>query len=278
MTIAILRENGDLIWFDAIKEFRERYSGAVSSHPLESGGLITDHTTTNNLVLELSGIISDADFNLSRPTITDDDSRDWKINNKQFVNNSPVTSYTTISMEPSISKFLPESIAQFVGTTAPVVTVPDSVRPKYAAKIQSELTQMAGGVVGLVDAKGRPKAQEVFSLVDFRDGKIWRVIDNCVMTSLDFSEDPTTGDAIFPVMTIERVVFSTTKSTTVPKTTKKGRKNGTPTVRTEKSGDDPKSGPTSHTKGSSEERDISSWLDAASKFNQADDDTVRAGR
>lgn len=276
MTIAILRDNGDLIWFDAIKEFRERYTGAVSPHPLESGGVVTDHTTTNNLVIDLSGIISDADFNLSRPTITDDDSRDWKINNKQFVNNAPVTSYTTITMEPSISKFLPESIAQFVGTTAPSVVVPDSTRPKFATKIQTELTQMAGGILGLADANGRPKAQEVFSLVDFRDGRIWRVIENCVMTSLEFAEDPTTGDAIFPVMTIERVKFATTKSTTVPKQAKKGRKNGTPKVRDKAAGDDAKTGQTSMTKPN--ERNISAAVDFATKAGQADDDTVKVGR
>lgn len=247
MTIAILRENGDLIWFDAITQFSERYSGSLSTHPLESGGLITDHVTSNNLAIQLSGIVSDADFNLSRPTITEDDSRDWNVNNKQFVNNSPVTSLVSITQEPSISRFLPESVSQFIPATEPIVTVPDSARPKFAAKIKDELINMAGGIIGLVGKDGRPKAQEVFSLVDFQDGKIWRVITNCIMTSLDFTETPESGDAIWPVMSIERAVFATTKSTTVPATAKKGRQNGKPTVRDEKKGDDAANGATTNT-------------------------------
>lgn len=250
MTIAILRENGDLIWFDAITQFSERYSGALSTHPLESGGLITDHVTSNNLAIQLSGIISDADFNLSRPTITEDDSRDWKVNNKQFVNNAPVTSLVSITQEPSVSRFLPESVSQFIPTTEPIVTVPDSSRPKFAAKIKDELTNMAGGILGLVDKAGRPKAQEVFSLVDFQEGKIWRVIENCIMTSLDFTETPESGEAIWPVMSIERAVFATTKSTTIPATAKKGRKGGKATVRDEKAGDDASKKPTTLTKRS----------------------------
>ena len=245
MTIAVLRGNGDLIWFDAIETFSERYTGALSTHPLESGGVITDHTTTNNLQISLAGIISDADFNISRPIITEDDSRDWGVNNKQFVNNSPVESQVSIKLVPSAARFLPESVSQFLTPNAPEVDVPGSDRPKFAAKIKDELTQMAGGVLGLVDAKGRPLAQEVFSLVDFQDGKIWRVISNLIITSLEFAENPDSGDAIYPVMQIERAKFATTKTTKVPKVSKKGRKTGDTTKRGSVAGDS-KASPTNH--------------------------------
>lgn len=246
MTIAILRQNGDILWMDAITSFSERYTGTLSTHPLESGGVITDHTITNNLVIQMSGIVSDADFNLSRPIITDDNTRDYGITNKQFVNNAPVTSSVDISLSPSASRFLPESISQFLVPNTPIVTVPNADRPKFAKKIKDDLLLIAGGVLGLVDSKDRPLAQEVFTLVDFEDGKIWRVIPNCIMTSLDFTETPDSGDAIYPVMTIERAKFATTKATNVPKTAKKGRKAGTTTDRPTVGGDSAKSSPTNH--------------------------------
>lgn len=233
MTYAVLRANGDLIWFDAITQFSERYTGTVSAHPLESGNVVNDHTTINNLEMQLSGIISDADFNLSRPTITDDDARDWHINNKQFVNNSPVSTTVEISSKPGISKFLPESISQFLVPTQPVVMVPDYDRPKFAARIKDELTFIQ-------------TSAENFSLVDFQYGRIWRVIDNCVLTSLDFTETPENGDALFPVMTIVQARYATTRSVTIA-VSNKGRKNAKATARTEKTGDDAKTESTTFT-------------------------------
>lgn len=234
MTIAILRPNGDLIWFDAITQFSERYTGTLTTHPLESGSTVNDHTTINNLEMTLNGIISDADFNLSRPTITDDDARDWHINNKQFVNNSPVSTTVEITSRPGVNKFLPASISQFVTQPEPVVMVPNYDRPKFAARIKDELTFIQ------VNA-------ENFSLVDFQNGRIWRVLENCVLTNLDFTETPEAGDAIYPLMTIVQARYATTKFTKIS-VANKGRKNTTATARTEKAGDDAKSEPTTYTK------------------------------
>lgn len=226
MSYALLRANGDLIWFDAITQFSERYTGTLTAHPLESGNVVNDHTTINNIEINLAGIISDADFNLTRPTITDDDAQNWKINNKQFVNNSPVETTVSISYKPGLSQFLPESIAQFVTPSTPVVTVPDYDRPKFAARVKDELTAMQ-------------RLAENFSLVDFQNGRVWRVIDNCVMVNLDFTETPESGDAIYPVMVIHVARYADTREVKVQSpTTNKGRKSAPATVRTETTGDD----------------------------------------
>lgn len=238
MSIAILRANGDLIWFDAITQFSERYTGTLSAHPLEKGNVVNDHTTINNIEMNLSGIISDADFNLTRPTITDDDAVNWKINNKQFVNNSPVDTTVSIEYKPGFSQFLPESISQFITPATPVVIVPDYDRPKFAARIKDELTQVQ-------------RTAENFSIVDFQNGRIWRVIDNCVMVSLDFTETPESGDAIYPVMTIHVARYVDTRSVRIP-VVNKGRKTTKAKERTEKPGDDAASEQTTFTKDKSQ--------------------------
>ncbi|QNR53869.1 hypothetical protein phiK7A1_081 [Pseudomonas phage phiK7A1] len=233
MTIAVLRNNGDLIWFDAILQFSEKYTGQVSSHPLESGNVISDHTVINNLTMTLQGIISDADFNMTRPTITDSDAENWHISNKQFVNNSPVEDAVVIKYKPGVSSYLPDSIAQFITPASPVVEVPMNNRPMAALGIKDRLTQMQ-------------RLAETFSLVDFHGNKIWRVLDNCVITSLDFTEVAEAGEAIFPNMTIEQCRFATTITAKIPKVVNKGRKGTTKKTREEKKGDDPVEEPTAH--------------------------------
>lgn len=251
MTIAVLRANGDLIWFDAVLQFSERYTGTVSSHPLESGNVISDHTTINNLVMTLSGVISDADFNMTRPNITDADAKNWHISNKQFVNNSPVDTPVIISYSPGINQYLPESVAQFITPSKPEVVLTEYNRPLAGLGIKDRLTQMQ-------------RNAENFSLVDFHGDKIWRVLDNCVITSLDFTETPDTGEAVFPNMTIEQCRYATTVKTKIAKAVNKGRKGTDKTVRDEKKNDDPNAGPTSNagnaTSGGSEAASTASRL------------------
>lgn len=252
MTIAVLRANGDLIWFDAILQFSEKYTGQVSTHPLESGNVISDHTVINNLVMTLSGIISDADFNMTRPSITDSDAENWHISNKQFVNNSPVKDAVVITYKPGINEYLPDSVAQFITPNAPEVQVPTYDRPMAALGIKDRLTLMQ-------------RDAETFSLVDFHGDKIWRVLDNCVMTSLDFTEVAEAGEAIFPNMTIEQCRFATTKTTKIPKVVNKGRKGAGKTTREEKTGDNPDEAATNNSGTTGSEGSVSS-----KKFTQKD--------
>lgn len=244
MTIAVLRANGDLIWFDAILQFSEKYTGQVSSHPLESGNVISDHTIINNLVMTLSGIISDADFNMTRPTITDADASNWGISNKQFVNNTPVNDAVVIKYKPGINEYLPDSIAQFITPAKPVVEVPLYNRPMATLGIKDRLTLMQ-------------RSAETFSLVDFHGDKIWRVLENCVLTALDFTEVAEAGEAIFPNMTIEQCRFATTAMTKIPKVVNKGRKGTAKTTREEKKGDNPDEAPTNNSGTTGSEASVS---------------------
>ncbi|QNO00515.1 hypothetical protein phiPsa347_077 [Pseudomonas phage phiPsa347] len=60
MSIVIRRNNGDILWFDAITQYDVNYTATVTKHPVASGGFISDHTTTDNVILNISGILSDA--------------------------------------------------------------------------------------------------------------------------------------------------------------------------------------------------------------------------
>lgn len=196
MTIAIKRNNGNLIWFDAVTSFDRRFSGAVSKHPLESGSVLTDHTTVENEVISLSGVWSDADFNINRPTIDQQQGELWGVTNKQFVNSTPSVGGIVISDDDTITPFLPEVVGQFVKTSAPKVYMPPAsskVRP--AESLKSEVIEMFN-------------SREDFTLLDFQRGIIKDAYTNCVITSLDFAESPDSGNAVYPVFTIERVKYA----------------------------------------------------------------------
>lgn len=247
MTIAIRRDNGDILWFDAIEGFDETLSSTVTKHPIATGGFIADHITKDNPRFALRGILSDADFNFQRPQL-DYHSTLKSVNleqevvefptvaKKQFVNNTPVNSPVSINTNKNTFKsFLPESISQYTSTAIPEVVVTPQPKVKSASAVRMDL-------VGMRDSK------ESFTLIDFEDNLIRRSWPVCIFTNLSFSETPEGGDAsaLFPVMEIEQVVFTTVENVRIKlKPINKGRQSGTASNRDTQEGDSAKTEATS---------------------------------
>lgn len=254
MTVAIKRKNGDLIWFDAILNFNRVYAASVTKHTIEQGGKVTDHTTIENPTIQLNGVVSDADFNLTRPIISQFDADTYGITNKQFVNNSPVTSSPEISYSTSkYTKFLPEEAQKFLPQTSPTVVVPDAIKPMYSAYIDSLLTTMWG-------------QKEEFELIDFVDNNIHRVFIQCIFTNVSFSEDPDSGMALYANLAIEQVRYVRSTNVKIPQRVQekvkskaapvqnKGTQQGDTQSKVTQPGDDGQS-----------PRDMSKWKEMTSK-------------
>lgn len=231
MTIAIRRDNGDILWFDAIEGFDESLSSTVTKHPVATGGFVADHVTKDNPRFTLRGILSDADFNYNRPQLTTDDSAyaGWQsVTAKQYVNNTPTNSPVSINSNVNVFKnFLPESISQFTQTSIPQVVVTEQPKVKSASAVRMDLVHMR-------------EQKETFTLVDFEDNLVRRSWPFCVFTNISFSETPDGGDAqaLFPVMEIEQVIFTTVENVRVKlKGVNKGRQPGTASKRAEDVGD-----------------------------------------
>lgn len=239
MTIAIRRDNGDILWFDAIEGFDEALSSTVTKHPVATGGFVADHVTKDNPRFNLKGILSDADFNYNRPlldyntTVTTVGSQQEivefpSVTRKQFVNNTPTNSPVSINSNVNVFKsFLPESIAQFTQTSIPQVIVTEQPKVKSASAVRLDLVHMR-------------ESKETFTLVDFEDNLIRRSWPSCVFTNLSFSETPDGGDAraLFPIMEIEQVVFTTVENVRIKlKPINKGRQPGKASNRPEEVGD-----------------------------------------
>lgn len=205
---AIMRANKEVIFFDAITNLTETYSGSVTKHPLSNGSLITDHTIIENPKFTVSCVLSDADFNISRPTFPGTETSATK----QYINNTVTADPVQISQKSSLNKLLPEVIAQFTKDTIPEAYVTPQPKTKSAQAVKQNLIDMW-------------RSREVFTFFEFSDNVIPNTYSNCVFTNVGFKEDATTGDGIFPDLAFEQVTFATTKSISV--SINKGRKNGT---------------------------------------------------
>lgn len=229
MSIVIRRKNGDILWFDAITQYDVSYTSSVTKHPIGTGGYVSDHTTTDNVVLQISGVLSDADFNINRPEnlgalrsynefdlghVETDERGLYKGTSKQYTNNTNVANAVVISERASINKILPEVVAQFTKDTIPEVYLSEQDKAKTAKAVQFELIDMW-------------RKREEFQVLDLVQEFVIDQFGPCIFTNLSFKEDVNSGDGLFPTMTIEEVVFTDLVETTVRiKTSNKGRKTG----------------------------------------------------
>jgi|SRR5437870_1217594 len=215
MAIVLRRGNGDIIWFDAISAYDTTYTSTVTKHPVATGGFVSDHTTKDNVVLQISGVLSDADFNLSRQLIEVKAADGTDISkNKQFTNNTVTAKRVDILQSPSINKLLPEVVAQFTKDSIPYAVVYPQEKAKTALAVKAALIDMW-------------RKKEEFQVLDIIDNSVIEQFSPCIFTHLSFKEDDTTGDGVFPTMTIEEAVFTDLQEISVKiKTSNKGRKTG----------------------------------------------------
>lgn len=230
MTYAIRRENGDVLYFDAITNVEETYTATVTKHPIASGAFISDHTITDNAKFTLKAILSDADFNLHRPS-----EEGWQsVTSKQFVNDTQTNIPVKVTNEGAKWRsFLPEVVSQFTANTIPTVTVTPQTKVKTAHAVRFDLIDIY-------------QKKEPFTLVEYNTNLIARSWPNCVLTSLTFAEDADTGLGLFPNMQMEQVTYTDVENVLIKvKTTpNKGRKTGTTTKKPTTEGENAASEPT----------------------------------
>jgi hypothetical protein len=221
MAIVLRRANGDIIWFDAITQYDTTYSASVTKHPVSSGGYVSDHTTIDNVILNISGIFSDADFNISRQLIEVKGADGKAISkNKQYTNNTQTVYPVAITETSSINRILPEVVAQFTKDSIPTTFVTPQEKAKTALAVKLNLIDMW-------------RTREEFQVLDIIDNSVVEEFSPCVFTNITFREDESTGEGVFPQMTIEQVTFTDLQEISVKvKTSNKGRKTGSITKKT----------------------------------------------
>lgn len=215
--IALKLESGDVVWMDAVLSFSESYSSSVTKHQIESGSSISDHIIQDNAKFSISGVVSFIDFNktIDFTRIPEDSLSD--VSNYTNMNLQPTNVSIGSSLNNPLVKLLPDSIRQFIGTdSTPSVQMGISF-PAKAIDVEDVLKSIINGFTEVAADRMVVKRKQVVSLVEFNtDFTVKNMFDNCVCTSLSFSQDPESGDAVYPQMTFEQVRFVELMATTFP--------------------------------------------------------------
>lgn len=269
MTVAIKRKNGDLIWLDAVLSYDRTYSSQISKHPIEDGSVVTDNVTKDNSRFSLSGVITNADFNTTRPVISSAEAKAYELSDRQIYNSQPVQGSKSGVADNGVEyvqeggpvigggaspllKFLPETVTQFIEGQPPSVEVPDQQRPDWVYEVEDILVDIQ-------------RNHELVSILEFNGSVIEIVYNDCYVGNLTVREDVDTGDAINVSMDIEQVTFVTLVETTLSqdvvdslknKTTKKVNKGSVQGDKAEAEVSDAKSGETDLSDKSSEDSSL----------------------
>ena len=216
MTIAIKRENNQVIFIDAVPQMSRQYTSPVTKNAIESGAYIADHVTIDNTVITVQGVVSDADFHTTRPIISPDDREEYGLKGATILNNEPVGSTPVIggNVANKFAQFLPQSITQFTGSVRPTITFPeegdrDDVDSRLSTVVEQALLEI------------RDKREKV-TVLRFEKkgiiGKVTKAYANCIITSLSFEESADSGAALYPNITFEQI-----RETTLQKASLNGK-------------------------------------------------------
>jgi hypothetical protein len=204
-------DEGGLIYMDAVVSYSQNFSGQVTKHPVDGGANITDHFIQNNPVFTMSAVISGVDISTGSYLIQDNDG-----NFPYNVTTAPTAVSVNSTDSSVLSRFIPDSIGQFLPDSSPDVVV-DPARSDLIEQIRDMLKDLISGVK-FNDTTGQfdPNIQ-VVQLYEFTGRLLKRIQNNLVVTSIQFKEDASTGYGLYCDITFEQVSFVYLKKTDLPR-------------------------------------------------------------
>lgn len=204
-------QNQGLIFFDAVMSYVRNNKGQITKHPISLGSSVTDHFIKDNQTITLSAVISGADISTNTYLIQDLDG------NAPFNSFAPVTSVSVNSTDQSVlKKFIPDSIGQFLSDSTPDVVM-DSAREDLMEQVRDALEQLNSGTIYNEKTGQFDPNIQVVQLYEYDGTLLRKVINNLVVTNINFKEDANTGYALYFDMSLEQVTFAFLKKTTIPK-------------------------------------------------------------
>lgn len=203
-------DGGGMIYFNAVTSYSQDYSGKVTQHPIDVGGNVTDHYYKSNPRFKIGAVITGIDISTGNYLIEDLDG------NIPYNVDSPVNPVSVNSTDQSVlSKFIPDSIGQFLPDRAPEVVV-DGARVDLLGHIRDILIKLTSGeIFDSTTGQFNPNIQ-VVNLFEYDGYKLTRIVGRLVMTGLNFRETPDTGYGLYCDFSFEQVTFATLKKATIP--------------------------------------------------------------
>lgn len=193
--IVLKSENGDFIFLDVVTQYSRSFNSGVSSHPVDGSGIVSDHVIKQNPRIQLVGLISGADFNVTKPSLTAEDRE--LIGIRQVVDPNAVATSIEVSYENNALNLFPDVAGQFFSDTLPEIErLREDREAAYSEKVLLEV------LVGF------HKNKRKLTMYEFDRGVVVDTQEDVFITSLNINETATNGDALSFDITLEKVTFS----------------------------------------------------------------------
>lgn len=202
-------KDSGFLYFDAVTAYTQTYSGKVTSHPIDGGGLITDHFSKDNSKFTVSGVFSGADINTWSYLIQD------LQNNSPFNTSQPPSTVEVSAGANGLIPFLPDVVGQLFGSQTPTVTM-DQSREDPTAQVRNFLIELLQGEKYNEQKQTFESNIQIVQLYEYEGLLLKRIISNLVITNLVFKEDVNSGLALYADVQFEQVRFVEQKKTTIP--------------------------------------------------------------
>lgn len=198
----------EIVWLDALLSIGEGYSGSLTAHPIESGGMITDHFIQAPQSITFSAIISNYDFLINRTStgnITGSSVRDVKeVEVTTIDSNSP----------GKLAKLIPEGISNLLSPVSPEIKMATGDVRQDEHTIKTFLKDVFD-------------SREMLSLIAVNDSNGMSIdseFSGMIITNIDFNETPDEDALIFNV-TMEKPRFVSSRTAVVPLSVSRGLEN-----------------------------------------------------
>lgn len=205
-------ENAGFIYFDAVTNWNQHYSGEVTSHPVDGGGNISDHFIRHNPKFTLTGVISSIDLSTNSWLVSDSTGTENPYNVKQAP--TPVSVLSTDSSV--LNRFIPSSIGQFIPDATPVVLLD----PQFIG--QEVLDAVKDALIRLIYSGKIDSVINTVTIYEYSGTSITKSwpqysTEKIVVTDITFREDVESGFGLYCDISFEQVEFVSFKKINVPK-------------------------------------------------------------
>lgn len=232
-----------LIFLDAVTSWRKDFNGRMTEHPVEAGVSISDHFISENPKFTISGIMSSVDLSPIPFTVMVD-------GNIPSNANPPPIPVSVNNLGSGLTRFIPDSISQFLPSTTPSI-IGAVLRQDHREAVETLLETIMNGVFYNEEKSRWENRMTLSTIYETDNGRLGKSYTDCVMTSYKVNEDLESGDALSVELSFEQVRFATSQSAEAPapakgspeaKGTKPTTNKGTvtPTTTTPGSADAPK--------------------------------------
>ena len=206
-------EEQQFIYMDAVTLYTQSYTGQVTRHPVDTGGVITDHFVKDNPKFTIQAVITGVDISTNTYLLQD-------LNGNFPYNTNPAPTPVSVNSTDNsvLRKFIPSSIGQFLFDSSPDIQM-QNARVDVMNQVREFLINLMSGVKFNEKTQQFDSNIQIVNLYEYEKTFLSRVVNNLVLTNITFDERPDTGDALYCNMSFEQVTFTTLKKIQIPKTT-----------------------------------------------------------